>query len=406
MSDYTVTKLDEIEEISDGRCPWRPVRHQLGITAFGVNAFTGKQVGDRIINEHDEAGEHDLQEELYLVHQGRARFELDGESVDAPAGTFVYVPPDVKRTAFAEEPGTTLVAVGGKPGTAYEPSGYELWMPLNELYQAGEYEQVIERGREAIEAHEYALPLYNLACAESLAGHKDDAIEHLRRAIESREPLRSLAREDSDFDAVRDEPAFQELVARALAMEARLEDVGSGLAPVSPGWFVVNVAEAAWLRNDAFGGRCVFESNGRVLADRPDLEPQQFEQLGFTLAVLEPGKPTGMYHAESDQEDFLVLAGTCLLVIEEEERELRAWDFVHCPPGTRHTFVGTGEDPCVIFMTGARTEDGTIVYPVSETARARGAGVETETPSPREAYAPFEHWRLGRPDAWRQLPWS
>ena len=86
-------------------------------------------------------------------------------------------------------------------------------MPLNELYQAGEYEQVIERGREAIEAHpEYALPLYNLACAESLAGHKEDAIEHLRRAIESREPLRSLANEDSDFDAVRDEAAFQELV--------------------------------------------------------------------------------------------------------------------------------------------------------------------------------------------------
>ena len=116
--------------------------------------------------------------------------------------------------------------------------------------------------------------------------------------------------------------------------EARLEDVGSGLAPVSPGWFVVNVGEAAWLRHDAFGGRCVFESSGRVLAERPDLEPQMFEQLGFTLAVLEPGKPTGMYHAESSQEDFLVLAGTCLLIVEEEERELRAWDFVHCPPGT------------------------------------------------------------------------
>jgi tetratricopeptide (TPR) repeat protein len=212
MSDYTVARLDEIEEITDGRCPWRPVRHELGITAFGVNAFTGKQVGDRIINEHDESGEHDLQEELYLVHQGRARFELDGETVDAPAGTFVYVRPDVKRTAFAEEPGTTLVAMGGRPGAAYEPSGYELWMPLNELFQAGEYEQVVERGREAIDAHEYPLPLYNLACAESLAGHKEEAIEHLRRAIERQEPLRSMAVEDSDFDAVRDEPAFQALV--------------------------------------------------------------------------------------------------------------------------------------------------------------------------------------------------
>jgi uncharacterized cupin superfamily protein len=188
--------------------------------------------------------------------------------------------------------------------------------------------------------------------------------------------------------------------------EARLEEVGSGLAPGSPGWFVVNVGRAAWVRNDAFGGRCVFESSERVLADRPDLRPQHFEQLGFTLAVLEPGKPTGMYHAESSQEDFLVLAGECVLLIEEEERPLRAWDFVHCPPGARHTFVGTGDGPCVIFMTGARREDGTIVYPVSETAGARDAGVELETDSPREAYARFSHWRPGRPDAWSELPWS
>jgi quercetin dioxygenase-like cupin family protein len=188
--------------------------------------------------------------------------------------------------------------------------------------------------------------------------------------------------------------------------EARLEDVGSGLAPVSPGWFVVNAADAAWLRNDSFGGRCYFESNGRVFAERPDDEPQMFAETGFTLAVLEPGKPTGMFHAESAQEDFLVLAGTCLLLVEEEERPLKAWDFVHCPAGTRHTFVGTGDGPCVIFMTGARREGKTLLYPVAEHALAHGAGVETETPNPREAYAPFAHWRLGRPDAWRELPWA
>ena len=188
--------------------------------------------------------------------------------------------------------------------------------------------------------------------------------------------------------------------------EARLEEVGSGLAPVSPGWFVVNVAAAAWLRNDAFGGRCNFESTPRVLQDRPEVEPQMFPETGFTLAVLQPGKPTGMYHAETEQENFLVLAGECLLLVEEEERPLRAWDFVHCPPGTRHTFVGTGGDPCVIFMTGARRDDGSIVYPESETAQARNAGVEQETPSPAEAYAPFSHWRLGRPDAWTELPWG
>jgi mannose-6-phosphate isomerase-like protein (cupin superfamily) len=216
MSDWAVARLDEIEEVSDGRSPWRPVRHHLGITAFGVNAFTGKEAGDRLINEHDEAEEHDRQEELYLVQAGRARFELEGESVDAPAGTFVFVRPGVKRTAFAEEPGTTLLAVGAAAGRAYEPSGYEVWMPLNELFQAGEYEQLIERGREAIEAHpEYAVPMYNLACAESLAGRKEDAIEHLRQALERQDSLRSLAADDSDLDAIRDEPAFKALMSEA-----------------------------------------------------------------------------------------------------------------------------------------------------------------------------------------------
>jgi uncharacterized cupin superfamily protein len=188
--------------------------------------------------------------------------------------------------------------------------------------------------------------------------------------------------------------------------EARLEDVGSGLAPASPGWFVVNAADAAWVRNESFGNRCVFESSDRVLQERPDLEPQWFDQIGYTLAMLEPGKPSGMYHAESSQEDFLVLSGTCLLLIEDEERPLRAWDFVHCPPGTSHTFVGTGDGPCVIFMIGARREDDTIVYPRSEMALGRGAGVEQETPDPREAYARFGHWRLGRPPASEDLPWG
>ena len=188
--------------------------------------------------------------------------------------------------------------------------------------------------------------------------------------------------------------------------EAQLEDVGSGLAPVSPGWYVVNANDAAWVRNDAFGGRCVFESTRRVLMERPDLEPQIFSQTGFTLAVLEPGKPSGMYHAESTQENFLVLTGTCLLVIEEQERELRAWDFLHCPANTRHTFIGTGDQPCVIFMTGHRRDDRTIIYPRSDAALARHAGVQADTTDPPEAYAPFPLWRPGRPHAWAELPWA
>jgi len=210
VSDYTVSSLGEIDEISDGRVPWRPVRHHLGITSFGVNAFTGPKAGDRLINEHDEAGEH---EELYLVHQGRARFEIDGQEVDAPTGTLVYAKPGVKRTAFAEEPGTTLLAIGGEPGKAYEPHGWEVWSQLQPLFQSGDYEQVADRGKELLKDHpEYAGVFYNVACAEALAGRKEDAIEHVRHAIERSERFRELARDDSDFDSIREEPAFQELV--------------------------------------------------------------------------------------------------------------------------------------------------------------------------------------------------
>jgi uncharacterized cupin superfamily protein len=188
--------------------------------------------------------------------------------------------------------------------------------------------------------------------------------------------------------------------------EARLEPVASGLAPASDGWFVVNVRDSAWLTNDAFGLRCIFEAGTRVVAGQPDRATQTFPQVGFTLAVLFPGRPSGLYHAESAQEDFLVLAGECLLLVEGEERTLRAWDFVHCPPGTEHVFVGAGDSPCVLFMTGARSSGKTIVYPRSEVALAHGAGVETETHSPREAYAPFSHWRAERPDTWEGVPWG
>jgi hypothetical protein len=212
MSEYVIARLDEIEEISDGRCPTRPVRHHFGITSFGVNAWTGRDAGDRIINEHDEADE---QEELYLVHQGRARFELDGEQVDAPAGTLVFAQPGVKRTAFAEEPNTTIFALGGTPGQAYDPHGWEIWSQLNPLYQAGEYAEAADRGRELVAAHpEYSTVAYNVACCESLAGRSDDAVKHLRLAIGGNEQLRTMAAEDTDFDAIREEPAFRELVRR------------------------------------------------------------------------------------------------------------------------------------------------------------------------------------------------
>jgi tetratricopeptide (TPR) repeat protein len=212
MSGYEVVQLDAIDEMDDGRCPYRPVRHHLGITAFGVNAWTARKTGDRIINEHDE-DEEDGHEELYLVLKGRAVFELDGDRVEAPAGTLVFARPGVKRTAFAEEPATTIIALGGTAGKAYQPEGWELWAPLRPLYEAGEYAEAADRGRALVEAHpEYAGLFYNLACCESLAGRTTDAVDHLRHAIDMSERSRAYAKGDSDFDPIRKEPAFEELV--------------------------------------------------------------------------------------------------------------------------------------------------------------------------------------------------
>ncbi len=212
MSGYAVAHLDDIEEMDDGRCPYRAVRHHFGITAFGVNAWTARAAGDRIINEHEEE-EPDSHEELYLVMGGRAVFELDGDRVDAPAGTFVFARPGVKRTAFAEEAGTTIIALGGTPGKPYEPNGWELWAPLNARYQAGEHAEVADRLRVLVEAHpQYAMLVYNLACCESLGGQTTYALDHLRRAIDMSEQLRGFAKEDSDLEAIRDEPAFKQLI--------------------------------------------------------------------------------------------------------------------------------------------------------------------------------------------------
>jgi mannose-6-phosphate isomerase-like protein (cupin superfamily) len=208
---YVVARLDEIGEVGYGDNRWRPVRHHLGITAFGVNAWTARAAGDRIVADHDESEEE--HERLYLVQQGHAAFELDGEQVAAPAGTLVFVPPGTERTVVAEEPGTTIVVVGAAAGGAYRPDGWEVWAPFKPLYDAGDYAAVADRGPAAIEAHpQYPEALYNLACCESLAGRPGEAIEHLRQAIDGSERLRSLAGEDSDFDPIRDEPGFRALV--------------------------------------------------------------------------------------------------------------------------------------------------------------------------------------------------
>ena len=188
--------------------------------------------------------------------------------------------------------------------------------------------------------------------------------------------------------------------------EARLVDTGAGLAPQGDGWFVVNVADVAWMRHDKFGARTNFEADGRLVNERPELHVQHHPQLGIRVHVLEPGEPSTMYHRESGQEGFLVLSGECLLIVEGQERHLRVWDFFHAAPGTTHAFVGAGDGPCVMLMVGARSEEGTILYPRDETALKHGAGVEEGTDQPNVAYSPFGHSRLGRPDSWGELPWS
>ena len=164
---------------------------------------------------------------------------------------------------------------------------------------------------------------------------------------------------------------------------------------MTDGWFVVNVRDAAWVTSETFAAACPLDS-----------QRAPFPQTGFTLAVLEPGCPSALYHRESNQEDFLVLAGECILLIEGEERRLQAWDFVHCPPWTDHIFVGAGDGPCVIFMTGARAVEKSIVYPRSELAVRHGAGAETETTKPSEAYAPHPPWKPAPPPDDPRLPWS
>ena len=184
--------------------------------------------------------------------------------------------------------------------------------------------------------------------------------------------------------------------------EARLEDSGSGLAPASEGWFVANVRDAEWWTSAWSGSKCFFENEYPASGDTPKVE---FSQLGINITVLEPGQPNGLYHGEGGQEDFLVLVGECLLLVEGEERRLCAWDFVHCPPQTEHIFVGAGDGPCVILMAGARSEDDRGHYPVSELAARYGASVEEETSDPAQAYAGLERSRRERPSYWDRLPW-
>jgi uncharacterized cupin superfamily protein len=159
-----------------------------------------------------------------------------------------------------------------------------------------------------------------------------------------------------------------------MVREARLQQAEGGLAPVDEGWFVLNARDARW-KTGHFGAYTRFEG--------PDA---RFPSLGINIGILEPGQPACFYHGENEQEDFLVLSGECVVLIEGEERPLKAWDFVHCPAWTEHVFVGAGDGPCAVLAMGTRLTDD-VVYTELGLAQRHGAGVSKETRDPDEAYA-------------------
>jgi quercetin dioxygenase-like cupin family protein len=205
---YEVAHLDELDRfpVDDEGLTWRPVRRRLGIKAFGTNAYTAEKAGDHVVEEHSEQGGH---EELYFVVRGRATFVLGDEEIDAPAGTFVSASPGTKRGAVAAEPGTAVVAFGAKPGVPHEISGWEeIFVAFGQLRNGNE-----DEGRRSIEAAVAERPdawqgHYNAACFEALTNHRDEALAHLRRAVELDPAALEYAKGDSDFDWLRDDPEF------------------------------------------------------------------------------------------------------------------------------------------------------------------------------------------------------
>ena len=159
--------------------------------------------------------------------------------------------------------------------------------------------------------------------------------------------------------------------------ESGYEKAENGILPKGEGWFILNARDAAW-RDSDFGAYTRFEGD------------VHFPQVGINIGILAPGQPSCMYHGENEQEDFLVLSGECLLLVEGQERRLRAWDFVHCPAWTEHVFVGAGDGPSVLLAVGGRS-GGDVVYPEAAVALRHDAGVEKTTSEPKEAYANFGH---------------
>jgi tetratricopeptide (TPR) repeat protein len=219
---YEVVHIDELESfpVDDEGLTWRPIRRRFDIRAFGVNAYTAERAGQRVVEEHRETNGH---EELYVVIAGRATFTLDGEEHDAPVGTLVHCPPATLRSAFAAEPGTTVLGIGAKPGEVFEPSGWEWSFAAFSLLKQGDEQQA----RAELEAGVAARPdawqgYYNFASLEARAGNEQAALGHLERAAElAPDEVGKLAASDQDWAALREEERF-------LAIAGQADSGGSG----------------------------------------------------------------------------------------------------------------------------------------------------------------------------------
>ncbi len=205
MDRWTSVRLDEIEPITvAGSLQWRPLRRTLGVQAFGINAYVATNAGDHVVEEHTESTlQH---EEVYVVLTGRATFHIGDETLDAPAGTAVFVrDPELRRHAVAEEPSTSVLAIGGKTGEPYTPSAWEAYFHAERHRPAGDFAAMADELSEALVQYpDDASVLYNLACAESQAGRLDDAVTHARRSLELRPALREWAGQDADLDPIRE----------------------------------------------------------------------------------------------------------------------------------------------------------------------------------------------------------
>jgi quercetin dioxygenase-like cupin family protein len=332
---FLVTTLDQLDAIpvSHGLL-WRPVRRRFGLMGFGVNAYTAEEVGGQVVEEHTE--ERLQHEELYTVVRGRATFTLDGEEIDAPATTFVHIhDPYVRRMATAQTPDTLVLALGGRPGSAYRVSAWESLFAAIPATRAEDWAQAIRLHEEALVEHPgNASLLYNLACIETLAGRHHDGLRHLRDAVELDPKTADWAQGDSDFAAIRHEPGFP---AGSGASTRTVDSAPTAPREPGTGWRVVGLGDLP-------------DHNG-WLPVRAELG---FRPAGINAAIgHETGSEIVEEHDEGSHEElYLVLAGRAAFTVDGQQIDAPAGTLLAVAPPVFRKAVAA-EPETVVLAIGA-----------------------------------------------------